>query len=222
MSRPVAVLRPEPGNRITAEALARHGLATLRLPLFAVRPLDWHAPDPARFDALILTSANAVRHGGPNLAALKALPVWAVGDATAKAAEQAGFHVTGIGKTDGATLLEQAKRSGVRAALHLAAREHTLEQAGIVTALIPVYTSDALPIAPDQVARLAGSVALIQSTRAGVRLAELVAQEDRAAIAVAAISAKAAAALGDGWRQVETAATPDTTALIDLAARLAD
>jgi uroporphyrinogen-III synthase len=34
------------------------------MPLFAIVPLDWTAPDPAQFDGLVLTSANAVRHAG--------------------------------------------------------------------------------------------------------------------------------------------------------------
>ena len=86
MSRPIVVLRPEPGNRVTAAAIEGRGLRAIRLPLFAVQPVAWQAPDPAGFDALLLTSANAVRHGGAGLARLLSLPVFAVGEATADAA----------------------------------------------------------------------------------------------------------------------------------------
>ena len=65
MTRPIAVLRPEPGNAATADRIAALGLAAIRLPLFEVRALDWAPPDPAGFDALLLTSANAPRLAGP-------------------------------------------------------------------------------------------------------------------------------------------------------------
>ena len=47
MSRPIVVLRPEPGARATVariEALGAHAVAA---PLFAIRPLPWTPPDPA-------------------------------------------------------------------------------------------------------------------------------------------------------------------------------
>ena len=79
MSRAVAVLRPEPGNAATATRVEAAGLAAIRLPLFAVRALDWTPPDPAAFDALILTSANTPRLAGPGIDSLASLPVFAVG-----------------------------------------------------------------------------------------------------------------------------------------------
>ena len=43
------------------------------MPLFAIEPVEWRPPDPAQFDALLLTSANAIRCGGPALDRLKPL-----------------------------------------------------------------------------------------------------------------------------------------------------
>jgi len=63
-----------------------------------------------------------------------------------------------------------------------------------------------------------GDVVLIHSRRAGRRLGELV--EDRAGVAVAAISAAAADAAGGGWAAIEAAETPADDALLALAARL--
>lgn len=222
MSRPIAVLRPEPGNAATAAAVEARGHTAIRLPLFEVRSVGWRAPDPASFDALLLTSANAVRHAGPALAGLADLQVWAVGRATASAAEGAGLRVAGIGDTDGAALLDQAAQAGVNAALHLTGREHTLRQGGIIARLIPVYDSAALSVAPGRLTALAESVALVQSPRAGARLAELVPAADRAKVAIAAISLRAAAAAGKGWRQAGVPSAPDTAALIDTAIALAD
>jgi uroporphyrinogen-III synthase len=220
MSRPIAVLRPEPGNRITASAIEGRGRTAIRLPLFATRRLAWTVPDPAGFDSLILTSANAVRCAGAGLGSLLGLPVLAVGEATASAARRAHFDVIAVGEAGAAALMEQAAATGICRALHLAGRERTLEAGGAVAAVIPVYASETLPIAPEAAAALRGSVALIQSARAGARLAEIV--TDPGAIILAAISEAAAAGAGRGWRAIAIAPRPDTEALIDTAIALAD
>ncbi len=220
MSRAIAVLRPEPGNRITAAAIEGRGRRVIRLPLFEIRPLAWAVPDGAAFDALILTSANAVRLAGEGLAALRSLPVYAVGEATASAARRAHLDVVAVGQAGAAALAAAAAARGVRCALHLSGRERTLEAGGIVAAVLPVYASEPLPVAPEQVAALAGSIALIQSARAGARLAEIV--PDRATVVLAAISEAAAAGAGQGWCAVAVAPRPETEALIDTAIALAD
>lgn len=220
MSRAIAVLRPEPGNRITAAAIEGRGRTAIRLPLFETRPLAWVVPDPAAHDALILTSANAVRWAGEGLGLLRGLPVWAVGEATASAARRAHLDVVAVGDDGAAALVAQAEAKGVRHALHLAGRERTLEAGGIVASVLPVYASEVLPVTAEQVAALDGCVALIQSARAGTRLGEIV--PDRSAVVVAAISEAAAAGAGRGWRATAIAPRPDTEALIDTAIALAD
>jgi len=224
VTRPIAVLRPEPGNRVTAAAVEAHGRIAIRLPLFEVRPLAWRMPDPARFDALVITSANAVRHAGAGLATLFHLPVHAVGDVTAEAARRAGFTVRGVGNGGAAELVATAVASGVRRALHIGGRERTLEPGGAIAEVIAVYASEALPIDRDAAHRLLGSIALIQSARAGQRLAALAEEHslDRADIALAAVSSAAADAAGGGWRQIAVAAEPSAEALIDLALTLPD
>lgn len=220
MSAPIAVLRPEPGNRVTAAAIETRGRTAIRVPLFETRPLAWEAPNPAAFDALILTSANAVRHGGAALGSLTHLPVHAVGAVTAEAARRFGFTVVAIGDEGAATLVEAAQAAGVRHALHLAGREHTVQPGGIVAQVIPVYASDELPVAPDQIAALNGAVAMVHSARAAVRLASLIGT--RANTAIAAISPRAADAAGSGWAAIAVAPTLDPEALLDTAIALAD
>lgn len=220
MSRTLAVLRPEPGNRVVAAAIEAEGRTALRLPLFATRPLAWVVPDPTRFDALILTSANALRQGGAGLAALRQLPVHAVGEATASAARRAGFAIAATGDAGAAQLVERAAQGGVRRALHLTGHDHTLAAGGIVAAVVPVYASEALPMTPEQSAALDGTVALVQSARAAARLAEIV--RNRASIALAALSPAVAAAAGEGWQRIAVADRPTTEALIDTALALAD
>ena len=89
--RRVLVLRPEPGATATVRQARERGLDAVAVPLFEVDPMAWEAPDPFGFDGLLLTSANALRHGGDRLQSLRGLPVYAVGDATAEAAREAGL-----------------------------------------------------------------------------------------------------------------------------------
>jgi uroporphyrinogen-III synthase len=95
--RRLFVLRPEPAAHRTVERALELGLEATSIPLFELEMVDWSPPDPGQFDAILLTSANAVNMGGPQLEQLRTLPVHAVGDATAVAAEVAGFGVANIG-----------------------------------------------------------------------------------------------------------------------------
>jgi uroporphyrinogen-III synthase len=222
MSRAIAVLRPEPGNRVTAAAIEAAGRSAIRLPLFAAGPVAWTAPDPDDFDALLLTSANALRHGGSQLDALRSLPVHAVGQVTAEAARRAGFVIAHIGTDGAAALVAAAEAAGVRRGLLLGGRERMLDAGGMVARAITVYASEPLAIAPEAAVRLRGAVVLVQSARAGARLAELVAPDHRAITSIVAISPRAAEAAGPGWRGVEIAADTSPDTLIALALRLAD
>ena len=121
--RRLFILRPEPGASATAERARALGLDCVRVPLFEVEPLPWSAPDPAAFDGLLLTSANALRCGGDQLARLRSLPVHAIGEATADAARASGFDVATTG--DGALeQLLQALNPKLRL-LHLAGEVRT-------------------------------------------------------------------------------------------------
>ena len=95
--RKLFILRPEPGGSASAEKARALGLEPVVTPLFEVLPVKWIAPDPSKYDALLLTSANAVRRAGPKLAQLAKLPVLGVGEATAIAARDAGLKVETVG-----------------------------------------------------------------------------------------------------------------------------
>src|SRR5687768_4717475 len=210
--RPLVILRPEPGASATASQARAMGLDALTIPLFEIVPVPWTAPDPAAFDAVVMTSANAVRHGGAELDQLKGLPVRAVGAATATAAREAGFSVTAIGAGGMADMMLP---SGERV-LHLAGREH-VSSGAVMT--IPVY--EARPIAdPAGLDALEDCVIAVHSPRAGRRLAELSASRSR--YIIAAISAAAGEACGAGWEQVHSASQPNDEAVLALAARLCD
>ncbi len=215
MSRPALVLRPAPGDAMTAERLAAAGIPAIQLPLFAIVPMPWTMPDGA-FDALLLTSANAARHAGAPIA----LPTIAVGAATADAARDAGYDVVAMGDDDAAAALMLAHERGWRRVVRLAGRERTPLE-GVTDAI--VYASEPRPVPPDAMQVAEGAVALLHSTRAARRFADLVDRDavPRTSIRLAAISAKVAAAAGTGWGAVAIAAAPDDHALVCAAAILA-
>jgi uroporphyrinogen-III synthase len=210
--RRALVLRPEPGNSRTAEFLRHAGLDVRQMPLFAIRPLRWNAPDPAGYDALLLTSANAARHGGAELLRLRHMPAVAVGEATAHAAVAAGLtvHLTGTG--DAAAAVTAAREAGLTRLLHLAGRDR-VHLAGVHA--IAVYASDPLPITPDALAGPADEAVLLHSVRAAQRFATLIgngaAQRARTLVA---LSPAVAAAAGPGWNRVLVAARPDDNAML--------
>jgi uroporphyrinogen-III synthase len=213
--RRVLVLRPEPGATVTLERACQRGLDAVAMPLFEIERLDWHPPEPSAFDGLLLTSANAVRHGGEGLQQLRQLPVYAVGDATAAAAREAGFDVAATGNA-GVDRLVSSIDADLKL-LHLCGEDRMNASAAPqnITA-IPVYRAKETNDVDTGLA--AGTVALIHSPRAGRRFAELV--SDGASIAIAAISPAAAEAAGPGWAAVEIAESPTDEALLATAARL--
>lgn len=208
----VVVLRPEPGASATLARAKAAGIDAVAVPLFEVIPIDWTAPPASDFDAILLTSANAARHGGPGLAELRALPAYCVGETTAAAARDVGLYVAGTGASGASALIDQVP-DGLRL-LHLTGVDHQ-PIPGVTE--IAAYDSRAIE-PPPSLAELHGGVALVHSARAGQRLAELV--EGRADIAIAAISAAAAEACGGGWRSVKSIKDPADGALLALAAEL--
>jgi uroporphyrinogen-III synthase len=217
--RPLVILRPAPGNAATARAAQALGLTVIAAPLFATVAVGWDAPC-ARFDGVMMTSANAARLGGPALAAYHALPLYAVGAATAAAARAAGFADVRTGSSNAEALTGQIAADGRTNIVHLAGRDRTAvpRPARCTITTVTVYASDPLP-AP---ALPAGGVALLHSVRAAQRLAALVrAREPWALVTIsAAVAAAAAGADGGGWDQIVIAARPDDAAMLELAARL--
>ncbi|MEO7365474.1 MAG: uroporphyrinogen-III synthase [Sphingomicrobium sp.] len=215
------VLRPEHGASATVERARAMGLDALAMPLFEIVPLAWDVPDPGTFDALLLTSANAVRHGGDGLRQLRALPAHAVGEATAGAAREAGFDIATEGD-GGVERLLNSVPVGLRL-LHLCGEHRSAVPTNHAIVPVPVYRSVELAASGD-LRRIEGAVVAVHSPRAGERLAELADQlrVDRTSVQIAAISEAAASAAGDGWAMCEAAASPDDAALLALAARLCD
>lgn len=221
MKRGALVLRPEPGAARTVAALAARGVAAVSCPLFEVRACAWEMPNLSRFDAVMLTSANAVRHGGADLAALRGMSVYAVGEATAAAATAAGLSVVSIGEDDATTLVTRLAAAGVGRVLHLAGRDHrTVSHPAVNIEHCIIYEAVETHV-PQHFRELLAEnpVLLLHSPRAAARLSDLV-PDGRDTLSLIAISDNCAAAAGTGWQDVAIAAKKRDDAMIDLAVSL--
>jgi uroporphyrinogen-III synthase len=90
----VLVTRPHPDDETTAAALRARGFEVLRAPMLRFEPVAFHDDTDARYGAVIVTSANALRGIEPHLkgSRLLKLPLFAVGERSASVARGAGFE----------------------------------------------------------------------------------------------------------------------------------
>jgi uroporphyrinogen-III synthase len=214
----VLILRPQPGADESAARARVLGLKPVVAPLFTICPLAWRIPE-GPFDALLLSSANGARHGFmPEFAGL---PCYAVGEATARAAHEAGACDVRTGPADGAAAVAMMAKDGVTRALHLCGRDHVaLAHPQLTLQRAVVYAADSAEMLPAEALQALedGAVALLHSPRAAALFSALV--PDRSRLAIAAISAAATGAAGEGWREVHIAGRPRDQALLELAAGL--
>lgn len=222
MSAPIVVIRPEPGLSATVEAARAMGLAVEGHALAEVLPVGWEAPGDRDFDALLFGSANALRHAGSALAGWRGRTAHVVGEATADAARAAGLAVGAVGQGGLQQVVDGLAGDEPLKLLRLAGARNAeiVPPAGIAIDTRVVYRLVHRPIPAEFAARLAqGALILLHSGEAARHFA---AECDRlglarGAIALAALAPRIAAAAGDGWRRVETAAHPVDSELLALA-----
>jgi uroporphyrinogen-III synthase len=235
----VLVTRPHPDDETTAASLRARGFDVLRAPMLRFEPVAFHDDMNARYSAVIVTSANALRGIEPHLKGHRTLelPLFAVGEHTAAAARRAGFTHVVSANGNAANLrdlvLASLKAKELKKAstlLYLAGAElardlaSELEESGfrVVThttyKMIPVTslpreTCDAF--AANQVEAVLhysqrSARAFLDAARAaGVEISAL-------AIPQCCISAAVASVVRDaGATQVVVAATPDENALFE-------
>ncbi|HXA34982.1 MAG TPA: uroporphyrinogen-III synthase [Steroidobacteraceae bacterium] len=95
----VLVTRPEQQAMPLCRLLEMHGASTLRLPAVEISAIGNRRETAAQlgaldaFDVIIFTSANAVRFGASLLDQKRDLTLAAIGPATARALNQAGYRV---------------------------------------------------------------------------------------------------------------------------------
>ncbi|MEO5587220.1 MAG: uroporphyrinogen-III synthase [Novosphingobium sp.] len=220
---PLIVIRPQPGADTTAAAARALGLDPRVFPLFAVEPVNWEPPEPATIDALLIGSANAVRHAGPDLARFRDKPAYVVGQTTAAACRDAGLTIAAVGSGGLEPVL--ATVTAHRHLLRLAGRERlTLHPpAGVTLIERIVYASIPLPL-PGELTELLRTPAavLMHSAAAAEHFAAVCAHLslDRTRLSLVTIGPRVTAACGAGWAQVVTAAAPDDAALLARARQL--
>ena len=215
----ILAVRPEPGLASTLALAKDMGLNVVGYPLFAIEPHAWDCPDPASVDALLIGSANAIRHGGGALSGLTDKPVHAVGQATAQAAREAGFTVASVG-TGGLQNVLNEVPSGTRL-LRLAGAEHvplvppqsvSMEQR-IVYEAVPLELPEPLRALQDL-----GLTVLLHSAAAAARFdseARRMALH-RQRIQLAVIGPRVVQSAGKGWADIHVSPTPNDRDLLEL------
>ncbi|MCE9647996.1 MAG: uroporphyrinogen-III synthase [Parvibaculum sp.] len=99
------VTRPDEDAGPLLAALAARGHEPVAAPLLTIRFLAEPAIPPAPYQALLVTSANGVRALGARKGELGRLKVFAVGEASAEAASEAGFAEVVSAEGDVASLV---------------------------------------------------------------------------------------------------------------------
>ncbi len=141
----IILLRPIEGALQSAQIARDIGLEPIIAPASEIRPLSWDAPSASKFDAIMITSANALRINQEKVTPYRHLPFYAVGQATAKLAKQMGFTIAGLGSGGAKALwplLEQDSRQHV---LRLVGTDHIPIASDKITSII-TYKAMALPI----------------------------------------------------------------------------
>lgn len=217
--RRVWITRAQPGAARTAARLTALGFTPVVAPLLTLLPLPEalsHAPDLTTVAALAFTSPNGVAAFAALTPALRDRPVFAVGDATAEAARDAGFAETHSAAGDIHALARLIAATPVDG---LILAPGAREPAGDLPALLPdrqvrrlpVYLADETRIpAPADV-----DAVLVHSPRAARALAEALGPRTTAPRLAVCISAAAAAPLaGLDFPEIRIADTPDEPAML--------
>lgn len=220
---PVWITRARPGALATAERVRALGFEAIVDPLLAVETLDAEL-DLSPFAALAFTSANGVE-AFARLTDERGLPVFAVGRATAKAAQAEGFASVSSADGDVADLCDLIAAGAAGPVLWAGAREPAgdlvgmLRGCGVMAKGVAVYeTLDRIP-SDETLARLdAPTTVLLHSPRAARVLASILARGPRPALRFLCLSEAVAVALGEAVEpgSVTFAPRPDESALLDL------
>lgn len=153
------VTRPMPDAEETAARLAALDLEAAILPLLVHETLQTGLPDPGGFAALALTSANALRalEERDALTPYLDLPVFAVGDRTAAAADARGFSRVSSASGTFADLVRLLAEAGLDGPVfHPAARDQagdlgrSLAPHGVMVIATPVYAMQPVERMPEE------------------------------------------------------------------------
>ena len=143
----VLVTRPEPGASRTLNALIARGIDAVSIPLTEIKPLAFEIPN-RDFDALIITSQNAIVHGTSALNMLKHIPVFVVGNRTAETLRRQGHHIHAWAET-AQDLLPMIVAQRPKHALYICGQTRRPElEAALESSSIPVTALEAYRSTP--------------------------------------------------------------------------
>jgi uroporphyrinogen-III synthase len=220
---PVWITRARPGALATAERVAALGFTPIIEPLLAVAFLDAEL-DLSHVAALAFTSANGVE-AFARLSAERSPPVFAVGRATAKAAQDAGFVSVSSADGDVEDLCDLIAAGAPGPVLWAGAREPAgdlvgmLRGRGVMARGVSVYETIERGPSAEMLARLGAPLTvLLHSPRAGRALSKLLDGRSTPGLRVLCLSEAVASPLA-GFVEpgsVACAPRPDESALLDL------
>ena len=136
MAMRVLVTRPQEDARPLADQLTARGAEPVLVPLLTIARIEDAEVDLDRVQALLFTSANGLRAFAGS-SEVRSLPVYAVGDATARAAGDAGFAAVasaGGDVDDLARLVAERLDPSTGALFHAAGRDVAGDLAGLLSA----------------------------------------------------------------------------------------
>jgi len=236
----ILVTRPHPDNDATLATLRQRGFDALAAPVLRFEPLPFH-DDDADYDAVVLTSANALRALDLGASRLVRLPLFAVGTHTADAARAAGFDKVMVAKGDAVSLrdlvLARVKAGELEASatlLYLAGADLSrdlageLSENGLTVVTHTTYRMAPLAALPREVsdAFMANRIPAVlhYSRRSAQAFLDAVRADGLEISALAlpqcCISAAVASVLHDaGATKVVVAARPDENALLEALGR---
>jgi len=228
------VTRPDPQGEQTVAALHERGHEVTSAPLLKIETQSADFGD-ARWTAIAVTSANAIRAiaSHSRLAEISALPVFAVGNRTAQAAQEIGFTnvISAEGDADALAALVAETLPPESTLLYLAGEDRAsdlaaaLASANISVRTVVVYRAVPAPALPDAVREKLAAGTIDGVLHFSKRSAQ---------------TFIAAARAGEGWdnslkchhfclsmqvaeplveagaRHIHVAATPDEAAVLDL------
>lgn len=239
----ILVTRPAPDNEKTAAALRARGYGVLLSPMLRFEPAAFDDEGDTAFDAVVLSSANAVRaiDHHPARPKLILLPVFAVGGHTAQVARDAGFTNITIADGDAVSLRDRVIESATAGKLkkkarlcYLAGADLARDLAGELGArgftVVTLTAYRMIPVAgfsnAVSDAFRAGSIeAVLHYSRRSARAYVDAARADGVEISALAlpqccISETVAGVLREaGATQVAAARTPDESAMFDVVDR---
>jgi uroporphyrinogen-III synthase len=225
------ITRPQEDAAPLATEMTALGVETVTEPLLTIETADTGAPDLSNVQALLLTSANGVR-AFASISDERDLPLYAVGDASARAAVDAGFKTVESASGDVDTLADlvnEKLKPEDGALLHIAGSKVAGDLAGFLGQAsfdyrrVQLYHArKARALSPHGLTMIKdGSVdgVVLYSPRTAESFVDLLGKAgamDRAGHLTAFCLSDAVAAklAGLEWGRVVVAKTPDQVALI--------